>query len=178
MVLLKVLVLIAALAVCNVSSEKSVKFSYHQPEINESFDWWQTAVFYQIYPRSYKDNNNDGDGDLQGITQKLSYLRDTGINAIWLSPIYKSPQIDNGYDISDYRDIDEIYGSLEDLRNLVDEAHKLGLKVILDYVPNHTSDQHEWFQASLNKQPGYEDYYVWKDPVIVDGQRNPPNNWV
>ncbi|KAF7273922.1 hypothetical protein GWI33_013383 [Rhynchophorus ferrugineus] len=145
---------------------------------NRYLEWWQTAVFYQIYPRSFKDSNNDGDGDLQGIIQKLDHIQDAGIDAIWLSPIYKSPQVDNGYDISDYRDIDEIYGTLDDLKELLKEAHARGIKVILDYVPNHTSDKHAWFQASLNKQEGYEDFYVWKDPVFVDGERQPPNNWL
>ncbi|XP_030768081.1 maltase 2-like [Sitophilus oryzae] len=113
-----------------------------------------------------------------GIIQKLDFIQTTGIDAIWLSPIFKSPQVDNGYDISDYRDIDEMYGSLDDLKQLVEEAHKRGIKVILDYVPNHTSDQHKWFQASLNKESGYEDFYVWKDAVIVNGTRSAPNNWV
>ncbi|XP_030768027.1 maltase 2-like [Sitophilus oryzae] len=146
---------------------------------NESSgDWWETSVFYQIYPRSFKDSNNDGNGDLQGIIQKLDHIQDAGVDAVWLSPIYKSPQVDNGYDISDYRDVDEIYGTLDDLRQLVDEAHKRDIKVILDYVPNHTSDQHAWFQASLKNESVYADYYVWKDAVIVNGTRTPPNNWI
>ncbi|XP_030768024.1 maltase 2-like [Sitophilus oryzae] len=141
-------------------------------------EWWETSVFYQIYPRSFKDSDNDGSGDLQGIIQKLDHIQDAGIDAVWLSPIYKSPQVDNGYDISDYRDVDEIYGTLDDLKQLLDEAHKRGIKVILDYVPNHTSDQHAWFQASLKNDSVYADYYVWKDAVIVNGTRTPPNNWL
>ncbi|XP_050298023.1 maltase 2-like [Anthonomus grandis grandis] len=141
-------------------------------------DWWQNAVIYQVYPRSFKDSDNDGSGDLQGIIDKMDHFVNTGINAFWLSPIYKSPQVDNGYDIMDYRDIDPLYGTLEDLRKLVDEAHKRNLKVILDYVPNHTSDQHAWFLNSVNRTAPYDDYYIWKNATYVNGTRTPPNNWL
>lgn len=137
-------------------------------------DWWKHGVFYQIYPRSFKDSNNDGDGDLQGILQKMEHFADAGITGVWLSPIMKSPQIDAGYDISDYYSIDPMYGSMDDLKQLIEKAHELGLRIILDFVPNHTSDQHEWFKASENRTEGYEDFYVW-----IDGTPDkPPNNWV
>ncbi|XP_044749211.1 maltase 1-like [Coccinella septempunctata] len=136
-------------------------------------DWWKHGVFYQIYPRSFKDSNNDGDGDLQGILDKMEHFADAGITGVWLSPIMKSPQIDAGYDISDYYDVDPMYGSMDDLKRLIKRAHDLGLRIILDFVPNHTSDQHEWFKASENRTEGYEDFYVW-----VDGTPDkPPNNW-
>ncbi|PSN34957.1 Maltase 1 [Blattella germanica] len=112
---------------------------------DQSLDWWQTTVFYQIYPRSFKDSNGDGVGDLNGIKDKLEYLKDLGIGAIWLSPIYKSPMADFGYDISDFRDIDPIFGNLNDFDNLQRKAKDLGIKLILDFVPNHSSDKHEWF---------------------------------
>ncbi|XP_060524168.1 maltase 1-like [Cylas formicarius] len=142
-------------------------------------DWWQSATFYQVYPRSFKDSDNDGTGDLQGIIQKLDYLVETGVQAVWLSPIYQSPMVDGGYDISDYRAIAPEYGTLEDFKQLVQSAHDKGLKVILDFVPNHTSDQHEWFQKSVSREAGYEDYYLWVDGKVGDdGQIVPPNNWL
>lgn len=143
-------------------------------------DWWEQSGFYQIYPRSFKDSNGDGIGDLIGITQKLPYLKSLGIKAFWLSPIYKSPMADFGYDISDFRDIQPEYGTLDDFKNLVKEANSLGLKVILDFVPNHSSDEHEWFLKSENRTAGYEDYYIWHDgkPGSNADQNDPPNNWV
>jgi alpha-glucosidase len=110
--------------------------------------WWQTAVIYQIYPRSFQDGNGDGIGDLRGITQRLPYLVELGVDAVWLSPIFRSPMADFGYDISDYTDIDPLFGSLDDFDELLVTAHSQGLKVILDLVPNHTSDQHTWFLES------------------------------
>ncbi|KAJ8919510.1 hypothetical protein NQ315_002131 [Exocentrus adspersus] len=141
-------------------------------------DWWKTAVFYQIYPRSFMDSDGDGIGDIQGIIQKLHHLQDAGITATWLSPIFSSPQVDQGYDISDYRNVDPDYGTLEDLKQLLDKAKELGIKLILDFVPNHTSDQHEWFKKSVAKEEGYEDFYVWHDGNVVNGTRQPPNNWL
>lgn len=138
-------------------------------------DWWKNAVFYQIYPRSFKDSNNDGIGDLQGIIKKLPHLANAGVTAAWLSPIYASPQVDAGYDISNFTDIDKDYGTLADFDELVVKARSLGLKIVMDFVPNHSSDQHEWFKKSENKEPGYEDYYVWKD-AAANG--DPPNNWL
>ncbi|XP_062132335.1 maltase 2-like isoform X2 [Drosophila sulfurigaster albostrigata] len=147
-------------------------------ETDDFIDWWQHAVFYQIYPRSFKDSNGDGIGDLQGIISKLPYLAETGITATWLSPIFQSPMVDFGYDISDYRSIQSEYGSMSDFEQLVHTATTLGIKIVLDFVPNHSSDQHEWFKKSVAKEPGYEDFYIWSDGKLdEDGKRQPPNNW-
>lgn len=136
--------------------------------------WWKESVVYQIYPRSFKDSNGDGIGDLKGIIEKLDYLKELGIDVIWLSPIYKSPNDDNGYDISDYRDIMDEFGSLEDFDVLLDEAHKRNIKIIMDLVVNHTSDEHRWFiESKKSVDNKFRDYYVWKNGK--DGQ--PPNNW-
>ncbi len=143
--------------------------------MENNFLWWRDGVIYQIYPRSYADSNNDGIGDLPGIISKLDYIADLGVDAIWLSPIYPSPDCDFGYDVADYFDIDPKYGTLADFDLLVSEAHKRNLHIILDLVLNHTSDQHPWFQASKSsKDSEYRDWYIWRDPK--DGQ-NPPNNW-
>lgn len=142
------------------------------PEGNQ--DWWKNAVFYQIYPRSYKDSNNDGNGDLKGATEKLDHIKNAGIDAIWLSPIFDSPMKDQGYDISNYYKVNPLFGDIEDLEVLIKEAHSKGIKVILDFVPNHTSNLHEWFQKSEARDPEFEDFYVW-----VDGTPDtPPNNWL
>ncbi|XP_050420932.1 maltase 2-like [Adelges cooleyi] len=141
-------------------------------------DWWQTSIIYQVYVRSFKDSNGDGIGDLIGLTQKTDYFKNLGVGAIWLSPIFQSPQLDFGYDISNYKEIDKSYGSLADFDRLLIEFHKAGIKVILDFVPNHTSDEHEWFIKSVKKIAPFTDFYVWKDPVIKDGERHPPNNWL
>ncbi|QTH39622.1 glycoside hydrolase family 13 protein [Yimella sp. cx-51] len=140
--------------------------------------WWRSAVIYQIYPRSWADASGDGIGDLPGITARLPYLRDLGVDAVWLSPFYTSPQADAGYDVADYRDIDPIFGTLADAETLVQEAHSLDLKVIVDLVPNHSSDEHEWFQAALAAAPGSpeRDLYMFRDGKGEDGQE-PPNNW-
>lgn len=138
-------------------------------------DWWKHAVFYQIYPRSFKDSNNDGIGDLQGIISKLEHLKEIGVTAAWLSPIYASPQVDQGYDIANFTDIHYEYGTLDDFDQLVARAKELGIRVVLDFVPNHSSSQCEWFKKSENREPGYEDYYVWRDAAPDGG---PPNNWV
>ncbi|XP_011307784.1 maltase 1 [Fopius arisanus] len=137
--------------------------------------WWKNAVFYQIYPRSFKDDNNDGIGDLKGITSKLQHFRDSGIDAIWLSPIYASPMVDFGYDIADFRKIHPDYGTNEDFDELVVKAHGMGIKVVLDLVPNHTSDDHEWFQQSKAGNENYQDYYIWRTST---GENDPPNNWL
>ncbi|CAO1421776.1 unnamed protein product [Diamesa tonsa] len=145
-----------------------------------SLEWYEGANFYQIYPRSFKDNNGDGIGDLQGIQSKLQYLKDLGMDGVWLSPIYKSPMADFGYDISDFRDIQDEYGTMDDFDNLLAECNRLGLKLVLDYVPNHSSDEHEWFQKSERKESGYEDYYIWRDPKLDENTNVlvPPNNWL
>jgi alpha-glucosidase len=138
-------------------------------------DWWKHAVIYEIYPRSFADSNNDGTGDLNGITAHLDYLQRLGIDAIWLTPMFPSPQVDFGYDVSDYRNVDPQYGTLADFDRLVGEARKRGIKIILDFVVNHTSDQHPWFKASrLSKSNPYRDFYIWRDGR-APGQ--PPTNW-
>lgn len=142
-------------------------------------DWWQTAQFYQIYPRSFMDSNGDGIGDLEGITSKLSYLKEIGVTATWLSPIFTSPMADFGYDIADFFDIQAEYGTLDDFDKLIAAANDIGLKVILDFVPNHSSDENEWFKKSVRREKDYEDYYVWHDGYVLEnGTRVPPNNWV
>lgn len=136
--------------------------------------WWKEGVVYQIYPRSFKDSNGDGIGDLRGIIEKLDYIKELGADIIWLCPIYQSPNCDNGYDISDYRKIMKEFGTEEDFEELLHEMHKRGLKLIMDLVVNHTSDEHEWFVASKSSRENpYRDYYIWRDGK--DG--NPPNNW-
>ncbi len=138
--------------------------------------WWKEGIIYQIYPRSFQDTNGDGIGDLAGIAARLDYLVWLGADAIWISPIYPSPMADFGYDISDYCDVDPLFGSLHDFDHLVEEAHRRNLKVILDYVPNHTSDQHAWFAESrASRSNPKRDWYYWKDPNPDGG---PPNNWI
>jgi len=136
--------------------------------------WWKDAVFYQIYPRSFQDSNGDGIGDIPGIISRLDALADLGITALWLSPLYRSPDADNGYDISDYCDIDPRYGTLADFDRLVAEARGRGIRIVMDLVINHTSDEHRWFQASRRREDPYTDYYIWR-PAKADG--SPPNNW-
>ncbi|XP_055532028.1 probable maltase [Wyeomyia smithii] len=142
--------------------------------------WWQHANFYQIYPRSFKDSDGDGVGDLRGVMEKVGYLKhELGIDAIWLSPIFKSPMADFGYDISDFKDIHEEFGTIADLENLAAECRKQNLKLILDFVPNHSSDEHEFFQKSEAKDPEYADYYVWHPgKILPNGTRAPPSNWI
>ncbi|XP_044727453.1 maltase 1-like [Chrysoperla carnea] len=158
--------IVVAVALCSVSISAK--------------DWWENEVFYQIYPRSFMDSDGDGVGDLQGIKSKLQHLKDAGINSTWLSPIFSSPMVDFGYDISDFRNIHHEFGTLKDFEELTAEAKRLGIKIILDFVPNHSSDKHEWFQLSANRTKGYEDYYVWVDAkgFDKDGKPIPPNNWV
>ena len=137
--------------------------------------WWKEAVVYQIYPRSFKDSTGNGVGDLKGITSKLDYLKELGVDVIWLSPIYKSPNDDNGYDISDYQDIMDEFGTMEDFDEMLLEAHKRGLRIVMDLVVNHTSDEHRWFMESKkSKDNPYRDYYIWRNPK-EDGSA--PNNW-
>jgi len=140
-----------------------------------SIPWWQKAVFYQVYPRSFADGNGDGVGYLPGLTAKLDYLRDLGVDAIWLSPHYPSPQVDCGYDIADYCDVNPEYGGLDDFRRFLDDAHQRGLKVVTDLVMNHTSDQHPWFIESRSRVDNPKrDWYIWRS-----GRENgPPNNWL
>lgn len=143
-------------------------------------DWWKNAVIYEIYPRSFQDTNGDGIGDLNGITEHLDYLEKLGVDAIWLTPVYPSPQVDFGYDISDYRAIDPQYGTMADFNRLVAEAHKHHIRVIMDMVMNHTSDQHRWFLESRSSRTNpYRDWYVWRNGKgeTATSQGEPPNNW-
>ncbi len=138
-------------------------------------EWWQHAVFYEIYPRSFADSNNDGIGDLNGIASKLDYLRSLGIDAIWITPCFPSPQVDFGYDVSDYEAIDPMYGTLADFDKLVKEGRERGIRVILDFVVNHTSDQHPWFiDSRSSRTAAHRDWYIWRDGK---GPGQPPNNW-
>lgn len=151
-------------------------------------DWWETGTFYQIYPRSFRDSDGDGVGDIQGIIQKLDHLKELGITATWLSPIMKSPMVDFGYDISDFKSIDPLFGTMKDFEELVAKAKQLNIKIIMDFVPNHSSDEHEWFILSENRTEGYEEYYNWVDGKDCLDEEDwdpeekivpckPPNNW-
>ena len=136
--------------------------------------WWKESVVYQIYPRSFKDSNGDGIGDINGITEKLDYLKELGIDVIWLSPVYQSPNDDNGYDISDYQAIMEEFGTMEDFDRMLEEAHKRGIRIVMDLVVNHTSDEHVWFvESKKSRENPYRDYYIWREGK--DGKE--PNNW-
>jgi alpha-glucosidase len=142
----------------------------------QNAQWWQTGVIYQIYPRSFQDSDGDGVGDLNGVAQRLDYLLDLGVDAIWLSPIFTSPMADFGYDIADYTDIDPLFGTLADFDNLLAAVHARGLKLILDLVPNHTSDHHAWFRESrVSRDSAKRDWYIWRDPAPGGGA---PNNWL
>ncbi|MGY4599987.1 glycosidase [Bradyrhizobium sp. GM22.5] len=139
-------------------------------------DWWRDGIFYQVYPRSFQDSNGDGVGDLAGILQRLPYVKSLGVDAIWLSPIFPSPMADFGYDISDYTGIEPLFGTMADLDALLAAAHDNGLKLILDLVPNHTSDQHPWFVESRSSRDNPKrDWYIWRDPDEGGGV---PNNWL
>ncbi len=145
------------------------------PPASDERPWWKSAVIYQIYPRSFKDSNGDGIGDIAGITEKLDYLYSLGVTALWLSPIFDSPNDDNGYDVRDYKKIMTEFGTMEDIDRLISGLHARGMKLILDLVLNHTSDEHVWFQSSLHDPNGkYGDYYIWRESA---GENTPPNNW-
>ncbi|MEU7997045.1 glycoside hydrolase family 13 protein [Micromonospora sp. NPDC049060] len=141
-------------------------------------DWWRSAVVYQVYVRSFADSNGDGVGDLQGIRERLPYLRDLGVDALWLTPFYTSPMIDGGYDVADYRDVDPMFGTLTDFDNMITDAHALGLRIIVDLVPNHTSSAHPWFQAALAAGPGSaeRERYLFAEGKGENGEL-PPNDW-
>jgi alpha-glucosidase len=136
--------------------------------------WWSAATVYQIYPRSFRDGDGDGIGDLRGVISGLDHLQWLGVDAVWLSPFYRSPMVDFGYDVSDYTDVDPLFGTLEDFDQLLEEAHRRGLRVLVDWVPNHTSDQHPWFQESRRPGSPKRDWYLWNDPAVGGG---PPNDW-
>lgn len=153
--------------------------SVYNARATDSIDWWQHANFYQIYPRSWKDSNGDGVGDLIGITSKLEHLTDLGINAIWMSPMFQSPQKDFGYDISDFFAIHDEYGTMKDFEDFMAKSTELGINILLDFVPNHSSDQCEWFVKSVNREGVYTDYYTWHNGKLdAQGNRIAPNNWV
>ncbi|MFV1363566.1 glycoside hydrolase family 13 protein [Mycolicibacterium elephantis] len=141
--------------------------------------WWSQAVFYQVYPRSFRDSDGDGVGDLDGVTARLDYLQRLGVDAIWLNPVMVSPMVDHGYDVADARDVDSLFGGLAALDRLIEAAHKRGIKVTMDLVPNHTSSHHPWFQAALRAGPGSDERerYLFRDGTGPDGSR-PPNNWL
>jgi len=142
----------------------------------EGHQWWQHAVFYEVYPRSFADSNNDGIGDLKGITSKMRYLHDVGVDAIWITPCFPSPQVDFGYDVSDYENIDPMYGTLADFDQMVAEGKKNGVRIILDFVVNHSSDQHPWFlDSKSSRTSAHRDWYIWREGK---GSEQPPNNWI
>jgi alpha-glucosidase len=144
--------------------------------VDNNYIWWRDGIIYQIYPRSFADGNGDGIGDLDGITSRLDYLQELGVDALWLSPIYPSPDVDFGYDVSNYLDVDPKFGDLESFDRLVKEAHTRGMHIILDLVLNHTSDQHPWFiESRKSRDNPFRDYYIWRDP---QPNGDPPNNWM
>ena len=152
----------------------------------ENTDWWRGAVIYQIYPRSFNDSNADGVGDLKGITERLAYISDLGVDAIWICPFYASPMADGGYDVSDYRAVHPMFGTLNDFDVLIQQAHQFKIKVMIDLVLSHTSNQHEWFKQSQKKKKNkYSDWYVWSDGKSSSDHEaknnnipEPPNNWL
>jgi alpha-glucosidase len=171
---------IAAALAASVSICLSLPLAGAQSSQNSPDPWWRHAVIYEIYPQSFQDSNADGVGDLKGITSRLDYLKDLGIDALWITPIYPSPGVDNGYDIADYTAIDPKYGTMADFDTLVAEAKKRGIRVLMDYVINHTSDQHPWFKESRSSRENPKrDWYVWRDGKgeTATSQGQPPSNW-
>jgi alpha-glucosidase len=165
--------ILSAVLICLIAAHGKAQT---KGEDAEGHAWWQHAVFYEVYPRSFADSNNDGIGDLKGITSKLDYLKDLGINAIWITPCFPSPQVDFGYDVSDYEAIDPMYGTMADFDKLVAEGKKRNIRVILDFVVNHTSDKHKWFiDSESSKTADKRNWYIWRDGK---GPGQPPNNWV
>jgi alpha-glucosidase len=170
-------ILLCTLILCSQVSFHSILASAQTTAVDaEGHQWWQHAVFYEIYPRSFADSNNDGIGDLNGISSKMGYLHDLGVDAIWITPCYPSPQVDFGYDVSDYRNIDPMYGTLADFDHMVAEGKKHDVRIIMDFVPNHTSDQHQWFLDSKSSRTApHRDWYIWRDGK---GPGQPPSNWI
>jgi alpha-glucosidase len=166
----------AALLIMVVSFALSASHAQNNPANAEGHEWWKNAVFYEVYPRSFADSNGDGIGDLKGIESKLDYLQQLGVDAIWISPCYPSPQVDFGYDVSDYENIDPMYGTLADFDHLVQVAKQHHIRIIMDFVINHSSDQHLWFLDSKSSSTSaHRDWYIWRDGK-ANGQ--PPNNWI
>ncbi|XP_060077654.1 maltase 1-like [Ylistrum balloti] len=163
------LVSVAVICVVTFTADVREKIQYDTSVLQ----WWKTTPVYQIYPMSFKDTDDDGKGDLNGITEELSYLSNLGVKAVWISPFYESPMMDNGYDISNHTAIDPIFGTMDDFDRLLEEANKKGIQVIVDFVPNHTSNESQWFIDSENRVKGYEDFYVWVNGTVG----TPPNNW-
>ncbi|XP_071573955.1 alpha-glucosidase-like [Temnothorax nylanderi] len=161
------------ITLCTILLSSNLAYSESSPK------WWQSMSLYQVYPRSFKDSDGDGVGDLKGIISKLEHLAESNVDAFWLSPIYPSPMVDFGYDISDFRNIDKRFGTMKDFETLSKAAHDASMKIIMDLVPNHSSDKHEWFQKSLQSIEPYTDYYIWhKGKVLPNGTVTVPNNWV
>jgi len=173
--MMKIILWMIALLIGGYSSALTAAQTPHVLD-SEDHVWWQHAVFYEIYPRSFSDSNNDGIGDLNGIASKLDYLKELGVDAIWITPCFPSPQVDFGYDVSDYENIDPMYGTLADFDLLASEARKRGIRIILDFVVNHTSDQHKWFlDSKSSRTSARRDWYIWRDGK-APGEL--PNNWV
>jgi alpha-glucosidase len=167
--------IVAGLLVTSMSTFTPIARGQVKPTDVAHREWWHHAVFYEVYPRSFADSNNDGVGDLNGITSKLGYLQHLGVKALWITPCFPSPQVDFGYDVSDYESIDPMYGTLADFDRLVAQSKAHDIKIILDFVPNHTSDQHKWFQESKSSRTSPKrDWYIWRDGK---GPNQPPNNW-
>ncbi|XP_054739075.1 maltase A2-like [Anastrepha obliqua] len=147
---------------------------------NTTVDWWESATLYQIYPRSFMDSDGDGIGDIKGIISRLEFLKEIGVTAAWLGPVFESPMRDMGYDITNFTSIDPLFGTMDDFDEFLAKAHKLGLKMILDFVPNHSSYECEWFQKSIRREDGYDDFYIWEDGKIdaETGERSEPSNWI
>src|ERR1700737_1241849 len=164
-----------ALALCCIAAGPAA-LAQQKAVDAEGHQWWQHAVFYEVYPRSFADSNNDGIGDLNGIASKLDYLKELGVDAIWITPFFPSPQVDFGYDVSDYENIGAMYGTLQDFDRLVAEAKKRNMHILLDFVVNHTSDQHKWFlDSKSSRTSAHRDWYIWRDGK---GPNQPPNNWI
>lgn len=166
---------LACLNICIPPALSAAQTHSAAPPSSSNEPWWKHAIFYEIYPRSFADSNGDGVGDLKGITNKLDYLKDLGIDAIWLTPCYPSPQVDFGYDVSDYRAIAPEYGTMADFDELVAEGKKRNIRIIMDFVVNHTSDKHPWFvDSKSSKDSPKRDWYIWREG---NGDNKPPNNW-
>lgn len=160
----------------------ALRANVEAPQSQIQPEWWESAVFYQIYPRSFKDSKGNGTGDIKGITESLNYLKELGVDAVWLSPIFESPMIDFGYDISNFTKVDPLFGTMQDFENLLQTATEINIKIILDFVPNHSSDKCEWFKKSIKREDGFDEFYVWHDGIenVTDPDARPsvPNNWV
>ncbi|XP_068145388.1 maltase A3 [Drosophila tropicalis] len=167
-----------ALSVASTYPNYHAEFVDGDGKHGDTAKWWQTGAFYQIYPRSFKDSNGDGVGDLNGISSNLPYLKELGITATWLSPIFTSPMADFGYDIANFTEIAPIFGTMADFEALMVKAKELDIKIILDFVPNHSSDKCDWFKRSAAGEEEYKDFYVWHPGRMVNGKRQPPSNWI